>query len=50
MQVNKSKSQGITRRQALRSIGAISTAALIKPSSVFCSSAKDKIRFAVIGD
>ena len=32
------------------SIAAISTGAFIKPSSIFCSPVKDKVRFAVIGD
>lgn len=40
----------ITRRQAILSIATISAGAFIKPSSVFCSPANDKIRFAVIGD
>jgi hypothetical protein len=40
----------ITRRQALLSIATISAGAFIKPSSVFCSPVKDKLRFAVIGD
>lgn len=44
------KRNGITRRQALASIATISAGALIKPSSIFCSPIKDKIRFAVIGD
>jgi hypothetical protein len=40
----------ITRRQALLSIATISAGAFIKPSSVFCSPVKDKLRFAVVGD
>jgi predicted phosphodiesterase len=40
----------ITRRQAILSVAAISAGALIKPSSIFCAPANDKIRFAVIGD
>ena len=44
------KQKNITRRQALLSLATISAGALIKPSSVFCSSVTDKIRFAVIGD
>ena len=40
----------ITRRQAITSIAAISAGALLKPSSVWCSPVKDKLRFAVIGD
>ncbi len=48
--MSKKKSNLITRRQAIISIGAISAGALIKPSSIFCSPVKDKIRFAVIGD
>jgi 3',5'-cyclic AMP phosphodiesterase CpdA len=50
VQLTKNKSNLITRRQALVSIGAISAGALIKPSSIFCSPVKDKVRFAVIGD
>ena len=44
------KQNGITRRQALLSLATISAGALIKPSSIFCSTVSDKIRFAVIGD
>jgi predicted phosphodiesterase len=44
------KQNQITRRQALLSLATISAGALIKPSSVFCSTVTDKIRFAVIGD
>ena len=40
----------ITRRQAIVSLATISGAALIKPSSIFCSPVKDILRFAVIGD
>src|SRR5215831_11118531 len=40
----------INRRQAMLSIAAISTGAFIKPSSIFCSPVKDKVRFAVMGD
>jgi 3',5'-cyclic AMP phosphodiesterase CpdA len=40
----------ITRRQAIFSVAAISTGALIRPSSILCSPVNDKIRFAVIGD
>jgi hypothetical protein len=50
VQLNKKRSNLITRRQAIISIGAISAGALIKPSSIFCSPVKDKIRFAIIGD
>ena len=46
----KKKSNLITRRQAIVSMATISAGALIKPSSIFCSPVKDKIRFAVIGD
>ena len=48
--MSKNRSNLITRRQAIISIGAISAGAFIKPSSIFCSPVKDKIRFAVIGD
>ena len=44
------KSKQITRRQAILSLATISAGAFIKPSSIFCSPAKDKLRFAVIGD
>jgi predicted phosphodiesterase len=50
VQLSKKKSNLITRRQAILSLGAISAGAFIKPSSIFCSPVKDKIRFAVIGD
>ena len=40
----------ITRRQALRSIAAISAGLLIKPSSILAAPVKDSLRFAVIGD
>ncbi|MEK6303523.1 MAG: metallophosphoesterase [Acidobacteriota bacterium] len=40
----------ITRRQALLSIATISAGAFIKPSSVFCSPVKDKLKFVVLGD
>lgn len=40
----------MTRRQALLSLGAISAGALIRPASIFCAPAKDRLRFAVIGD
>jgi 3',5'-cyclic AMP phosphodiesterase CpdA len=40
----------ITRREAMLSIATISAAALIKPSTIFCQPAKNKLRFAVIGD
>ena len=44
------KQQLITRRKALLSLATISAGAVLKPSSVFCSSVNDKIRFALIGD
>jgi hypothetical protein len=50
VQLNQKKSNLITRRQAILSIGAISAGAFIRPSSIFCAPVKDKIRFAVIGD
>jgi 3',5'-cyclic AMP phosphodiesterase CpdA len=40
----------ITRREAILSIATISAGAFIKPSSIFCSPVKDKLRFAVLGD
>jgi 3',5'-cyclic AMP phosphodiesterase CpdA len=40
----------ITRRQALLSIATISAGAFIKPASIFAAPAKDRMRFAVIGD
>jgi len=40
----------ISRRQALFSIAAISAGALVRPVSAFCAPAKDRLRFAVIGD
>jgi 3',5'-cyclic AMP phosphodiesterase CpdA len=48
--MKKKESNLITRRQALLSIATISAGAFIKPSSVFCSPVKDKLRFAVVGD
>jgi calcineurin-like phosphoesterase family protein len=44
------KPKKITRREAILSIATISAGAFIKPPSLFCSPAKDKLRFAVIGD
>jgi 3',5'-cyclic AMP phosphodiesterase CpdA len=44
------KPRKITRREAILSIATISAGAFIKPSSIFCSPAKDKLRFAVVGD
>ena len=48
--MKQSKSNLITRRQAVLSIATISAGTLIKPTSIFCAPSKDKIRFAVIGD
>jgi len=44
------KQKKITRREALFAIATISAGSLIQPSSLFCSPAKDRLRFAVIGD
>jgi 3',5'-cyclic AMP phosphodiesterase CpdA len=44
------KPKKITRREAILSIATISAGAFIKPSSIFCSPVKDKLRFAVLGD
>lgn len=42
---------GISRRQALQSIAALATGALIRPASVFAADpAKNKVRLAIIGD
>jgi len=48
--MSQKKSNLITRRQAILSIATISAGAFIKPTSIFCSPVKDKIRFAVLGD
>jgi predicted MPP superfamily phosphohydrolase len=49
--MREKKTNLITRRQAIISLGAITTGALIKPTSIFSSgTAKEKITFAVIGD
>lgn len=48
--VKQKKDSLVTRRQAILSIATLSAGAFIKPSSIFCSPVKDKIRFAVIGD
>jgi 3',5'-cyclic AMP phosphodiesterase CpdA len=48
--MSRKESNLITRRQAIQTLGAISAGAIIRPSSIFCSPVKDKIRFAVIGD
>jgi hypothetical protein len=40
----------INRREAMLSLATISAGVLIRPSSIFCSPLKDKLRFAVIGD
>ena len=48
--MNEKHSRLITRRQAIVSMAAVSGAALIKPSSIFCSPVDNKLRFAVIGD
>jgi predicted MPP superfamily phosphohydrolase len=42
--------QKINRREAVLSLATISAGALARPSSIFCSPAKDKLRFALIGD
>ena len=44
------ETKNITRREALLSIATISAGAFIKPTSIFSSPVKDKLRFAVIGD
>jgi 3',5'-cyclic AMP phosphodiesterase CpdA len=48
--MKQEKSNLITRREAILSIATISAAAFVKPSSVFCSPVKDKLRFAIVGD
>lgn len=48
--MSEKKSDLITRRRAIVSLATISGAALLKPSSIFCSPVKDTLRFAVIGD
>ena len=49
--MREKKTNLITRRQAIISLGAITAGALIKPTSIFCSNnVKEKITFAVIGD
>jgi hypothetical protein len=41
----------ITRRQAIKSLAALTTGALIKPTSIFSAEpVKNKLRFAVLGD
>src|SRR5690348_14753431 len=40
----------ISRRQALKSLAAITAGTLIKPTSLFAATARSKTRFAVIGD
>jgi len=45
-----SKSDLLTRRQALLSIATISAGTLINPTAIFCAPSKDRVRFAVIGD
>jgi predicted MPP superfamily phosphohydrolase len=40
----------MTRRQALKSLAAITAGTLIKPTSLFAASARNKTRFAVMGD
>jgi predicted MPP superfamily phosphohydrolase len=48
--MDSKKSSLITRRQALKSIAAITAGTLIKPASLFASSPRSKTRFAVMGD
>ncbi|MFY9609305.1 MAG: metallophosphoesterase [Blastocatellia bacterium] len=48
--MEQKKGNLITRREAILSIATISAGAFIKPSLVFCSPVKDKIRFAIVGD
>jgi hypothetical protein len=49
--MREKKTNLITRRQAILSLGAITAGTLIKPTSIFSSgNVKDKITFAVIGD
>lgn len=43
-------SHKITRRQAIFSLAALSAGAMLKPTSIFASPVKDKVRFVVIGD
>jgi predicted phosphodiesterase len=38
------------RREAILSIATISAGVFLKPSAIFCSPVKDRLRFAVIGD
>ena len=40
----------ISRRQALKSLAAITAGTLIKPTSLFATTARSKTRFAVMGD
>ena len=48
--MDSKKSSLVTRRQALKSIAAITAGTLIKPASLFASSPRSKTRFAVMGD
>ena len=40
----------ITRRQAIFSLAALGAGAMLKPTSIFASPVKDKVRFAILGD
>ncbi len=49
--MEKSKSNLITRRQAIISLAAITAGTLIKPTSILgATPVKDKLRFAILGD
>ncbi|MEN3336198.1 MAG: hypothetical protein V7641_5563 [Blastocatellia bacterium] len=48
--MDSKKSSLISRRQALKSIAAITAGTLIKPASLFAATARSKTRFAVMGD
>jgi hypothetical protein len=44
------KSKQVTRRDALRTIGVITAAALVRPSFAFAAPVKKSLRFTVVGD
>src|SRR5437868_464015 len=48
--MDSKKSSLISRRQALKSLAAITAGTLIKPTSLFATTARSKTRFAVMGD
>jgi 3',5'-cyclic AMP phosphodiesterase CpdA len=47
---NDDRRKLITRREAIRSLGAFAATAYLRPAAAFASPVNDRVRFAVIGD